>query len=147
MKLRVTSLVFISMVCAHISQANAPQRGTLTPNHEQRASRGQPEADSKSSEHQNKEDKSISKDLLGSDYAEKEKHTQKSEYQKVIDDYKAYLASVKPEVVEEIREYRKSIVKINKQKKELYNSLSQEAQSYLAKEQEMKKRLPVNSNN
>lgn len=65
------------------------------------------------------------------------------QFQKVVDEYKAYVAEIKPELRDEIVEFRKEISKINKQKREKYQKLSQEAQNYLAKEQEFRKRLPV----
>jgi hypothetical protein len=68
----------------------------------------------------------------------------KNEYQEVVDAYKSYLASVKSDVIDEIRAYRIEIVEINKKKKALYKSLSEEAQEYLAKEAAMKRKLPVN---
>lgn len=89
-------------------------------------------------------------DILGApsdEYLSKEDQDKKTEYQKIISDYKNYLAGVKPKVMEEIREYRKEVVKINKQKKELFRSLSQEAQRYLAKEEDVKRKLPINKLN
>lgn len=68
----------------------------------------------------------------------------KDEYQQVIDDYRAYLTTVSKDTMEEIRAYRIEVVKINKKKKALYKSLSQEAQKYLAQEAAMKRKLPVN---
>lgn len=62
---------------------------------------------------------------------------------KIIADYKAYLATIKPELRNEVVTYRKDVAKINKQKRELYHKLSQEAQNYLAKEQEYKRKLPI----
>ena len=99
--------------------------------------------DEKSSESDVKVDNSIS-GHLSDEYLEKADQDKDTEYQKIISDYKNYLSDVKPEVMEEIREYRKEIVKINKQKRDLFNALSGEAQRYLAKEDEMKKKLPIN---
>lgn len=78
------------------------------------------------------------------DFSDELSIEKKGEYQEVVDEYKSYLASVKKPVVDEIRGYRIEIVKINKKKKELYKALSEEAQEYLAKEREMKRKLPVN---
>ncbi|WPY00826.1 hypothetical protein Trichorick_00714 [Candidatus Trichorickettsia mobilis] len=63
--------------------------------------------------------------------------------QQIIDEYKAIVAKIPPEVRDEIIAFRKNIVAINKQKREAYQKLSQEAQNYLAKEQEYKKKLPI----
>lgn len=63
--------------------------------------------------------------------------------EEVIADYKAYVAGVKPATRDEIIAYRKEIAKINKQKRELYQKLSEEGQKYLAKEQEYRKKLPL----
>ncbi len=66
-----------------------------------------------------------------------------AQFQKAIDDYKAYAATVEPEVREEIVIFRKNIAKLNKEKKLLYRKLSQKSQDYLKKEQEYKKKLPL----
>jgi hypothetical protein len=63
-------------------------------------------------------------------------------YQKIIDDFKAYLAKVKPAIREEVKDFRTEIAKLNKQKQDLYKALSQEAQGYLADEKRFKKQLP-----
>ena len=78
------------------------------------------------------------------DFSDEVSVDKKTEYQEVVDAYKAYLATVKSDVMEEIRSYRIEIVEINKKKKALYKSLSEEAQEYLAKESAMKRKLPVN---
>ncbi|MFK7973908.1 MAG: hypothetical protein AB8B66_03495 [Rickettsiaceae bacterium] len=67
-----------------------------------------------------------------------------AEFEKIIDDYKAFVATVTPELRDEIITYRKSISSLNQQKKVLYKKLSQEGQNYLKKEQEYKKKLPLN---
>ena len=67
-----------------------------------------------------------------------------AEFQKVIDEYKDYVAKIPAEIREEIISYRKEIAKINKQKKILYTKLSQASQNYLKKEQQYKKKLPLN---
>lgn len=66
-----------------------------------------------------------------------------NQFQKVVDEYKAYISKISPDLRKEIVAYRKEVSKINKQKRDLYQKLSQEAQGYLAKEQEYKKRLPM----
>ena len=63
--------------------------------------------------------------------------------QKIIDEYKAIVAKVAPAVRDEIIEFRKNITALNKQKRDAYKKLSQEAQNYLLKEQEYKKKLPM----
>ncbi|MES2214847.1 MAG: hypothetical protein V4485_02350 [Pseudomonadota bacterium] len=69
------------------------------------------------------------------------------EYHKIVEEYKAYLAKVKPEIREEIKDFRTEIAKINKQKNDIYKALSQEAQRYLAEERKLKKRLPKHQRN
>lgn len=68
---------------------------------------------------------------------------EETEYQKVIDDYKAYVARIAPEVRDEVIAYRKEIAKLNKQKRLFYRKLSQDAQEYLQKEQDFKSQLPI----
>ncbi|AFC70536.1 hypothetical protein [Rickettsia australis] len=63
--------------------------------------------------------------------------------QKIIDDFSAYAGTIKPEVREEIQKYRVEIVAINKKKRELYNSLSKEAQNFLAEQQKYKQKLSI----
>ncbi len=63
--------------------------------------------------------------------------------QKIIDDFSAYAGTIKPEVRKEIQEYRVEIVDINKKKRELYNSLSKEAQNFLAEQQKYKQKLSI----
>jgi len=70
-----------------------------------------------------------------------------AEFQKVIDEYKDYVAKIPPEIREEIISYRKEVAKVNKQKKLLYKKLSQASQNYLKKEQQYKKKLPLNRKN
>lgn len=67
-----------------------------------------------------------------------------SEFQKVIDEYKNYVSKISPEIRDEVIAYRKEVARINKEKRMLYKKLSQESQDYLKKEQEYKKRLPLN---
>jgi hypothetical protein len=64
-------------------------------------------------------------------------------YQKVIDEFKKYMLTVKPEVKSEIKEFRQKIKELNDQKTDLYHKLTEEAQGYLKQEKEFKKKLPV----
>ncbi len=73
----------------------------------------------------------------------KQESNNSNQLQTVIEEYKAYLATLPREIREEILIYRSEIDKINKTKRELYKKLSQESQGYLAKEQEFKKKLPI----
>jgi hypothetical protein len=66
-----------------------------------------------------------------------------AEYQKIVDEYKHYLTTVKSDVIKEIRDFRKEVARVNKQKHTLYKELSQEAQIYLSKERELKRKLPM----
>lgn len=77
----------------------------------------------------------------------KAKLREPAEFQKVIDEYKAYISKMPPEIRDEVIEYRKSIAKLNKQKRTLYKELSQASQNYLKKEQQYKKKLPLNRKN
>ena len=67
-----------------------------------------------------------------------------SKYQNIIDEYKKYLLSLDQKTRDEIIRFRKTMIEINQKKKDLYKSLSQEAQLYLEKEKEYKKKLPIN---
>jgi hypothetical protein len=67
------------------------------------------------------------------------------QYHKIVTEYKKYLKTVPSEVRQEIRGYRKTIVQINKAKTDLYKKLSQEAQNFLSKEREIKKKLPIHN--
>lgn len=64
-----------------------------------------------------------------------------NELQKVIDEFSSYIAGISVELTEEIRRYRIEVAKINSHKRKLYKKISQEAQNYLAKEREYKKRI------
>lgn len=64
------------------------------------------------------------------------------QHKEVIEEYKRYLATIPEEVRDEIREYRKEVIRLNKQKITLYKKLSQEAQNFLTSERNFKKRLP-----
>lgn len=70
-----------------------------------------------------------------------------SDFQKIIDEYKSYVAKIPPEVRDEVIEYRKEVAKLNKQKRLLYRKLTQDSQEYLQKEQQYKKRLPLQRKN
>lgn len=63
------------------------------------------------------------------------------ELQQIIDDFDKYVAAIPADIREEVRKYRTEVAKINNQKRDLYRRISQEAQRYLAKEQEYKKRI------
>ena len=76
--------------------------------------------------------------------APKAKLRDPAQFQKVIDEYKDYLATVPVEIRDEILAFRKETVRLNKEKKELYKKLSQGSQNYLKKEQQYKKKLPLN---
>lgn len=65
------------------------------------------------------------------------------QHRQVIEDYKKFLNSVPPAVRDEVRDYRKSVTKINKEKATLYKKLSQEAQDFLSKERQFKMKLPL----
>lgn len=67
----------------------------------------------------------------------------RDELQKIIDDFEAYVAGIPLHVRDEIKEYRVKIANINKEKRELYKKISQEAQNYLTKEQQYKKRILI----
>lgn len=64
-----------------------------------------------------------------------------SQYQKVIEEFKNYARTIKPEIKKEISNYRAKIKELNEQRKQTYKELTQEAQSFLAKEKEFKKKL------
>ena len=65
-------------------------------------------------------------------------------YQNIIDEYKKYLLTLDQKTRDEVIRFRKTMIEINQKKKDLYKSLSQEAQLYLEKEKEYKKKLPIN---
>jgi len=67
------------------------------------------------------------------------------QYQKIVDEYKQYLRNIPSEVRQEIRTYRQEIVQINKTKSAMYKKLSQAAQNFLAKERDIKKKLPIHN--
>ena len=66
-----------------------------------------------------------------------------SEYQSMIEDYKAHLATVPKNVRDEIKGFRVEIAKVQKQKRDLYKKLSIEAQEYLKLEERFRQKLPV----
>ncbi|MDG1437267.1 MAG: hypothetical protein P8P83_05780 [Rickettsiaceae bacterium] len=67
-----------------------------------------------------------------------------AEFQKVIDEYKTYVAKISPEIRDEVIAFRKEIAKLNREKKTLYIKLSTASQNYLKEEQYYKKKLPLN---
>ena len=67
-----------------------------------------------------------------------------AKYQAVIDEYRRYLSTVNKTTRNEIINFRKEMGDINKKKRDLYKSLSQEAQLLLEKEKAAKKGLPIN---
>lgn len=69
------------------------------------------------------------------------KNNTNDELQKIINEFDSYVAGIPQKVREEIKEYRIKIVNVNKEKRELFKRISQEAQSYLAEEQKYKKRI------
>ncbi|MCC2647049.1 MAG: hypothetical protein K0R02_1114 [Rickettsiaceae bacterium] len=77
--------------------------------------------------------------------AVKEKNEKDStqQYQKVIEEYKKYLQSVPKDLREEVKNYRTEMVRLNNEKRELYKKLSNQAQEFLKKEREYKKKLPL----
>ena len=85
----------------------------------------------------------IASTALGSSQSNTETDASSSQYQKIIDEYKAYAAGIQPKIRDEVVAYRKEVAALNKQKRDLYQKLSQEAQNYLSKEQEYRKKLPL----
>jgi len=79
--------------------------------------------------------------------ASEAKMTEPAVFQKVIDDYKAYVAKIPADIRQEIIAYRIEVARLNKEKRALYNKLSQAGQEYLKKEQQYKKKLPLNRKN
>jgi ABC-type phosphate transport system auxiliary subunit len=67
----------------------------------------------------------------------------KQEYQKVIDEYKKHLQTVPKDLREEVKVFRKEMVRLNNEKREVYKKLSNQAQDFLKKEREFKKKLPI----
>ncbi|WP_342270883.1 hypothetical protein [Candidatus Tisiphia endosymbiont of Parasteatoda lunata] len=63
------------------------------------------------------------------------------ELQEIERDFKSYAAGVSAKLREEIQAYRIAVAKLNGQKRDLYNKISQEAQEYFRKEREYKKRI------
>lgn len=75
------------------------------------------------------------------DITENSSNSSNDELQKIIDDFNKYVSGIPANIREEVKKYRFEVAKINNQKRELYRKISQEAQKYLAKEQEYKKRI------
>lgn len=89
-------------------------------------------------------------DSTGTSHTKEKDTSQKSKkvdetaaYKKAIDDFKTFTLKTKPKVRQEINEYRDAIEKLEKQKIELYNKLTLEAQEFLAKEVKLKRALPI----
>lgn len=68
------------------------------------------------------------------------------EYEKIIQEYKDYLATIPVETRQEIVAYRREISRLNLEKMNLFEKLSQRAQEYLKKERDFKQRLPIDLN-
>ncbi len=68
------------------------------------------------------------------------------EYEKIIQEYKDYLATIPVETRQEIVAYRREISRLNLEKINLFEKLSQKAQEYLKKERDFKQRLPIDPN-
>lgn len=68
------------------------------------------------------------------------------EYEKIIQEYKDYLATIPVETRQEIVAYRREISRLNLEKINLFEKLSQRAQEYLKKERDFKQRLPIDPN-
>jgi hypothetical protein len=138
--IKLSNLISVVLMFMFASMSNAAERPALpaaaTPNSEAVKPVEQPSPSKSKTSPSAKNQDADFKDELSVD--------KKTEYQEVVDAYKSYLATVKSDVIDEIRSYRIEIVKINKKKKDLYKSLSLEAQEYLAKESAMKRKLPVN---
>lgn len=67
------------------------------------------------------------------------------QYEKIIQEYKDYLATIPPETRQEIVSYRREISRLNLEKMNLFEKLSQRAQEYLKKERDFKQRLPIDA--
>lgn len=68
------------------------------------------------------------------------------EYEKIIQEYKDYLATIPVETRQEIVAYRREISRLNLEKINLFEKLSQKGQEYLKKERDFKQRLPIDPN-
>lgn len=66
-----------------------------------------------------------------------------ADFQNIIDEFKAYAATVPQDVQKEVVDYRIKISDLNKQKRQLYKKLSQDAQDYLQQLQAYKAKLPL----
>lgn len=67
------------------------------------------------------------------------------QYEKIIQEYKDYLATIPVETRQEIVAYRREISRLNLEKMNLFEKLSQRAQEYLKKERDFKQRLPIDA--
>lgn len=68
------------------------------------------------------------------------------EYEKIIQEYKDYLATIPVDTRQEIVAYRREISRLNLEKMNLFEKLSQRAQEYLKRERDFKQRLPIDTN-
>jgi flagellar motility protein MotE (MotC chaperone) len=73
----------------------------------------------------------------------KSENEDRQKYQNVIDEYKKYLQTVPKSLRDEIKNFRTEMVRLNTEKRETYKKLSNEAQEFLKKERECKKKLPI----
>lgn len=67
-----------------------------------------------------------------------------AEFQQVIDEYRKYVATIPVDTRDEVIAYRKEMAKLNKEKRLLFQKLSDKAKDYLKEEQKFKKKLPLN---
>ncbi|MBL3285227.1 hypothetical protein Sarmat_01098 [Rickettsiales endosymbiont of Paramecium tredecaurelia] len=71
----------------------------------------------------------------------------KNYYAQIIEEYKKYAATIKPDTQNEIKEYRKKIAELNAQKKDVYDSLSANAKTFLTESSKFKRRLMLKTRN
>lgn len=64
-------------------------------------------------------------------------------YHKIIEEYRQHLLTVPENVRVEITNFRLEISKLQSQKRDLYNTLSIQAQEYLKAEESFRQRLPL----
>ena len=72
------------------------------------------------------------------------KPVDEKQYENIIAEFHQYNATISQSARDEVVRYEKGLVTLTKQKTELYKSLSQEAQLYLAKRNGFKRKLPIN---
>lgn len=87
---------------------------------------------------------SIADDTKASEVSKPVNSSKEEEFQKVVTEYREYVAKIPASVRDEVVEYRKVVANLNKEKRVLYRKLTQDAQDYLKQEQEYKKKLPMN---